>query len=298
MRSTGTTSSDISAIWADALLVVYLAATTVPLLLGANRVPTIAIVSHVAVLAAIASAAWIPIVPAWLRRWAPMIVLLFLYSEIPALLLAAGQDRLFDTSVMGWDAALFRTQPARVWAERWPSRALGELLHAGYLSYYAIIFAVPAILYAKRRLREFDEAVFVLMMTFVVCFTIYLLFPVAGPRYLWPSPPGPHAGIVRTFVVAILESRSSRGTAFPSSHVAVAVTQTVLALRYFGRRGVVVAALTVLLAAGAVYGGFHYAVDVLAGAALGVVVSRLALAAARLLRERDRSDVRDVVAVG
>jgi membrane-associated phospholipid phosphatase len=37
--------------------------------------------------------------------------------------------------------------------------------------------------------------------------------------------------------------------------------------------GVVVAATAALLIVGAVYGGFHYAVDVLAGAFVGIVVA-------------------------
>jgi membrane-associated phospholipid phosphatase len=55
----------------------------------------------------------------------------------------------------------------------------------------------------------------------------------------------------------------------------------VLAVRYFGGRGAVVAFVTLGLAAGAVYGGFHYVVDVIAGALLGVLT---ALAGLRLMR--------------
>jgi membrane-associated phospholipid phosphatase len=82
-------------------------------------------------------------------------------------------------------------------------------------------------------------------------------------------------GPLRATVERILRAGSSRGTAFPSSHVAVSVAQT-LALWQLAR-GVAPAlapattVATVLLAAGAVYGGFHYAVDVLAGALVGAV---------------------------
>jgi membrane-associated phospholipid phosphatase len=57
--------------------------------------------------------------------------------------------------------------------------------------------------------------------------------------------------------------------------------QTAVALRWQPRVGLIAAIATIALSIGAVYGGFHYAVDVLAGAVLGV-----ALAAAFLLRER------------
>ena len=270
LRSTGTISSDMSAIWAGALLVVYLAATGIVLVLGSSRVSPSSIALHFAVLAAIAAATWLRVVPRWLRLWAPLIVLLFLYSEMPLLIRAAGHDRLFDMKAIQWERAIFGAQPAVEWAAHWPSRLLSELLHAAYLSYYPIIFVVPAALYLTSREVEFGDAVFTLMLTFVACCVCYIVFPVAGPRYLW-APSAPATGPIRRLVVWLLEARSSRGTAFPSSHVAVAVTQSILAVRYFGKRGLVVAALTIGLALGAVYGGFHYAIDVLAGLVVGIV---------------------------
>lgn len=241
---------------------------------------------HFAVLAAIAATTWLKIVPGWLRMWAPLIVLLFLYSEIPVLIGAAGHGRLFDMKVIQWERAIFGSQPALDWATRWPSRIGSELLHAAYLSYYAIIFSVPAALYLTSRKTAFAEATFVLMLTFVACFACYIVFPVAGPRYLWAAPATASAGPIRAAVVWLLEARSSRGTAFPSSHVAVAVTQSILAIRYFGRRGLVVAALTLGLALGAVYGGFHYAIDVLAGVVFGAVLTVAGLQRAQHLELR------------
>jgi len=46
-----------------------------------------------------------------------------------------------------------------------------------------------------------------------------------------------------------------------------------MAIRYQRRLGAPLAVTSLLLMAGAVYGGFHYAVDMLAGAALGLVVA-------------------------
>lgn len=286
LRSTGTTSSDISAIWAGALLVVYLAVTGILLVVGRSRIPPAAIVLHFAALAALAVATWLPIVPRWLRLWAPLLLLLFLYSEIPLLIEAAGHGRFFDVKVIQWERAMFGAQPALEWAARWPSRVVSEPLHAAYLSYYAIIFSVPAALYLKSRTTEFAEATFVLMVTFVACLTCYIAFPVAGPRYLWASSTSAPSGPIRSLVVWLLEARSSRGTAFPSSHVAIAVTQSILALRYFGTRGLIIVALTLGLALGAVYGGFHYAIDVLAGAVFGILLTFAALARANLMRAR------------
>lgn len=273
------------AIWPGALLVVYLAATTLVLLIGHASVSSMGILMHVVLLIAVASATWLPNVPLWLRAWTPLLALPLLYAELPSIISAAGHTQLFDHRVIGWEQALFGEQPARTWVTRWSSPALSEALHAAYLSYYAIIFSIPAALWLTRRRSDFAAATFVLMLTFVACFAVYVVFPVAGPRYYWPSV-GSDDAPMRRVTLWLLEAGSSRGTAFPSSHVAVAVTQSILGVRYFGPRGLILALLAIGLALGAVYGGFHYAIDVIAGVAYGALVAGLGAVAFARLRSR------------
>ena len=271
LRFTGVTSSDMAAIWPGTLLVVYLMTTGIMLLIGYDRVSALALTAHFTALAAIAGTTWMRGVPAWLRSWAPLLLLLFLYSEMPAIIAAVGHTSLQDAQVIGWEAALFGSQPATAWARAWDSLLFSEGVHLAYLLYYPVIFAIPAVLYVRQRLPEFHVAVTILLATFIVCFLCYAFFPVAGPRYLWPSvaPTGPF----RQFALFLLESRSSQGTAFPSSHVAVASTQAVLAIAFFGVRGLLVALVAIGIAAGAVYGGFHYAIDISAGIVVGLAVA-------------------------
>ncbi|MGH7678158.1 MAG: phosphatase PAP2 family protein [Gemmatimonadaceae bacterium] len=261
------------AIWPGALLVVYLGATGALLLVGWARISVADVALHFGVLGAIAAATWISRLPRWIRDWAPLLALLFLYTEMPALIRAAGHEQMFDATALRWETAAFAGQPALDWAARWPSVVVSEALHLAYLSYYLIIFSVPAMLYFTGRRQEFSEAVLVLMLTFVACFVAYLVFPVEGPRYSWASSSRAPEGPVRAFVVWLLEARSSRGTAFPSSHVAVSVAQSLLAWRYLGAQGLPIAVLSAGLALGAVYGGFHYGVDVIAGAVLGTAIA-------------------------
>jgi membrane-associated phospholipid phosphatase len=222
----------------------------------------------------------------WLRRWLPMLLILFLYAELPLLIAAAGHTGTYDAEVTLWEQRIFSDQPAVTWAARWPSRALSELLHAGYLTYYPIIFSVPLVLQLQRRVLSASRAVFVVLLTFLICFVTYIAFPVAGPRYLWTSPADDVGGVARAVTLWLLESQSSRGTAFPSSHVAVATTQAILAVVYFRARGLVVAVCALLLALGAVYGGFHYLVDALAGVLVGAIGTSLGMVALGLAERR------------
>ena len=108
-----------------------------------------------------------------------------------------------------------------------------------------------------------------MVVVYAACFAMYALFPVDGPRFV-RGPSMAQAGPIRTIVMRLLESGSSRGTAFPSSHVAASVVAALCALRHQRRTGLVVAILTVGLAIGAVYGGYHYGVDIVAGALTGL----------------------------
>jgi membrane-associated phospholipid phosphatase len=96
---------------------------------------------------------------------------------------------------------------------------------------------------------------------------------VAGPRYLWPLADNVATVTpVARFTHALVAGGSAWGTAFPSSHVAVALVVSVSAWREWRGLGRLLVAATVLLALGTIYGQFHYAVDALAGAALGTLV--------------------------
>src|SRR5690606_32570498 len=144
---------------------------------------------------------------------------------------------------------------------------------AAYLSYYAIIYGPPLLLYLAGRRADYHELLFPLMLTFLVSYLFFIYFPVQGPRYLFPPPGGGlEAGPAYRLAHRVLEAGSSQGAAFPSSHVAVAVAQTVLVARLLPRLLPAVAILAAGLAAGAVYGGFHYATDVVAGLALALVL--------------------------
>ena len=74
----------------------------------------------------------------------------------------------------------------------------------------------------------------------------------------------------------LLAEGSAWGTAFPSSHVAVALVAAWCAWCFVRPLGFVLLPAAVLLALGTVYGQFHYAVDAVAGAALAGLVIGLA----------------------
>jgi membrane-associated phospholipid phosphatase len=267
----------------DRLLALYLLLATPPLLLPQR--PTLwplLLLLHALVWVIAAPPAFVrdratqararlPRLLRFLHDWYPVLLIPALYAELAVLNASVHGGRYFDDIVLGWEQQVFGGQPSRELAAAAPQRWLSELLHGGYLSYYLIIYGPPVLLYAAGRYEVFRRAVFALMLAFLLHYVFFIYFPVQGPRYLFPAPGGELAeGTLYRAAHRLLEAGSSRGAAFPSSHVGVSVAQTLIAWRFQRRLAPVLTVGTLLLAVGAVYGGFHYAIDAACGAALGV----------------------------
>jgi len=228
-----------------------------------------------------------PAVARIIHDWYPLAIMPPLYTELATLNLAVHGGHFFDGVILGIEQAIFGGQPSYFLSRRLPYLPLSEVLHASYLSYYVIIYGPPLLLYALGRRGDFRRLVFQLMLTFFVCYLFFVYFPVMGPRYLFPAPDGVLAqGPVYRLAHRLLQAGSSRGAAFPSSHVAVTTAQTILVFRFLPRLGPIVALLALGLAFGAVYGGFHYATDAIAGFLLAVLIAFLAPAVRRALAGR------------
>lgn len=216
-----------------------------------------------------------------LRQIYPLLLLPVLYGELD-ILNRAGVT-VHDALVQRWELALFGSQVSREWWQAAPSALWSTVLHGAYFSYYFIV-SVPAFWFLGRgdtaAVRRF---VLTVMTTFILCYLVFVFFPVAGPYYSFPHPAAwfldnPAARLVyRT-----LARGSSYGAAFPSSHVAATVAATI-ATAYGSRRlGLILLVPAALLTVGVVYCQMHYAVDALAGLAVGAIV---AVGSARFLRE-------------
>jgi hypothetical protein len=187
-----------------------------------------------------------------------LLLVFALYTEVGLLNAAAGAS--CDTTVQRWAQA----QP-------WPW--LSAILHAAYLSYYPMVVGVPLAFWVAGRRSAARRTLLLVMVTFYLCYTLFLFFPVAGPRYLFPlAPVLADGGAIAAFTHELVRAGSAWGTAFPSSHVAVAVVTSACAGRESRALGRALSLATALLLLGTVYGQFHYAVDAVAGAAVGGLV--------------------------
>ncbi|HUP88007.1 MAG TPA: phosphatase PAP2 family protein, partial [Longimicrobiales bacterium] len=143
---------------------------------------------------------------------------------------------------------------------------------------YFIIYIPPFILYMRKQRETQRQMIFNMLLSFFGHYVFFIYFPVSGPRYLFAAPVAGEIsrGWFYRFAHKLLEAGSSRGAAFPSSHVGVAAAQTAFTFAKQRYVAPVVLLLSVGLAVGAVYGGFHYGTDALAGLAWGLFLFAIA----------------------
>ncbi|HET9151223.1 MAG TPA: phosphatase PAP2 family protein [Gemmatimonadales bacterium] len=203
----------------------------------------------------------------------PLLLLVGLYSELD--ILNSGRV-VHDTLVQHWEQALFGGQPSRDWWRTHPSVLWSFILHGTYLAYYPVL-ALPAFwLAARGRAGDLQRFVLAVMLAFVSCYLCFVFMPVAGPYYAFPRPDGPFVEtLTARWVYDALSSGSSFGAAFPSSHVAATVAALLAGWRASRRLGLVLLLPTLLLIVAVVYCQMHYAVDALAGLAVGIAAGTL-----------------------
>jgi membrane-associated phospholipid phosphatase len=227
-----------------------------------------------------------PRLAAFLADWYPLLLLAAFYLELGPLNRAVHNGHYFDAIVSNWEQSLFGAHPSSEWAAHMPFLWLSETLHIAYISYYFILYLPAIAIWFRKGPPAFRETIFSLMLVFVVHYVFFIYFPVQGPRYLFPAPQGGiETGFFYRIAHFVLEVGSSQGAAFPSSHVGASAAIAIALLRHLPRAAPPVILLTLGVAAGAVYGGFHYALDVTTGLTLGIVLGCASPALYRLLQK-------------
>jgi len=205
------------------------------------------------------------------RDYFPVLVVVVVFSLLQAVVEAANPrryDALFAALDDRWLAPL-----ARAWrgALGRPA-AFTDAVYLVYVSYYFLPIAVASA--ARRRgAAEFERAVFPVLLAFYLSFAGYFLWPTAGPRLPAAEEAALGGGAVSAAVRAFLRwGEATTLDAFPSGHTAVALVAAAAGGRLFPRAAPALWAWAGAIVFSTVYIRVHYAVDVLAGLALGGAV--------------------------
>ena len=208
--------------------------------------------------------------------WLPAIFFITVFEEVSFLSLTL-RGAWQNPILIAWESSLFRVSQGE-WLRRYSSPWFSELLEFGYLSFYPFYPAVGGVLWAWRGRPRFAGAfrrmTDALSVGYVICYTTYLLFPTRSPSHdmgIETVASTPSGGLFHILVRLMQGNAGVHGNAFPSVHIMLAVAVLIFAWRYFPRAAPWILICVLLMCAGAVYDGYHYALDVAAGAVVGLV---------------------------
>ncbi len=219
---------------------------------------------------------------AFLHDWYPVLAFIICFEEVARLsLLVVWHWR--DAYILEFESRVFPIPPTE-WLRRLASRWVTEILELGYFSYFLYILIVGGAFYARDDKRPFREVMSANVLAYGLCYIWFLLFPTQGPAHTLPGIPNAElsGGPFHWAVLLIQNLGGVRGNAFPSSHVAAALTSVFFAWRYLPRLGAALSPFFLLLCLGAVYDGYHYLSDIAGGLIFGAVALVMALAWERL----------------
>jgi len=180
----------------------------------------------------------------------------------------------FDALIISFETALFGKLP-NIALQDIVAPVITEIMQLFYASYWFVIPVGAAILYFGRHDDLYDRFLYYVTLTFSISCIVFVLFPVAGPRFFIAHRIfADYQGLFATaFLRRFVEDAGMRGCAFPSAHVAVAVVVMTFVGEACSRWGRLIF-LTIVtgLSLATIYGQYHYLTDVVAGLFLGMAI--------------------------
>lgn len=269
----------------DAVIAGYAAVAAVPLALGTARGVSGCAGQLLVNLAVLAGTACVCALTRR-SRWWPLLLLRLAYGPLlfpvlyrqTATIWPVLHAQPLDAGLVHLEQALWGAQPSLAFAQYAPWPWLSDLFCAAYYAYY---YFIPAMLFTVLLTRGYvaaERVVFATALCFCGCYALFWLFPVVGPHYWFPPHAGPqlYKGYVFNHLLFLVTSWGEvPAGAFPSSHVAVALVQTLQARHLAPRLFPYMLAVTLLLCPAVVYLKAHYLVDVPAGILIGLIVTAI-----------------------
>lgn len=204
------------------------------------------------------AAAWLPLAA---RDWLGHVYLVAGYW-VPALAAGRGDDGAFERWLVNADA---RWQQRLSGVPRWLAY-LGEL---AYLLCYPFIPAAFVCVWLAGTAADVDRFWVAVLLAGFSCY-VSLPWLTARPPRLLASSDSAETSVAR--LNATVLARVSHGqTTFPSGHVAVAVAAALSLFPVSVPLTLLFAAVAAGIGLGAATGRYHYVVDVIAGAAVGLL---------------------------
>jgi PAP2 superfamily len=208
-----------------------------------------------------ARASWI------LRDWLPVALTLVPYWQTGQFFVRP--DEKIQTRLAAFDRRLFNLVPRVGWT--W-DRATRQVMEWAYMMCYPLVPLGLGVLYATGQRSVTSTFWFLVLIPTYLCYAITPFVPALPPRSLNQQSTAAKPNRGRVFNLWILKYGSIQAISFPSAHVASALAVSLILLWVVPVAGFVFLVVTFWIAVAAVTGGYHYAIDVLLGAAVTLVI--------------------------
>jgi len=207
-----------------------------------------------------------------LRDWLPVPLFLIPYWQAGQFFLKP--NPAIEGRLLAIDRRLLPSASAKSGTDR---NSIGLLLEMAYLSCYPLVPAGLLALYITGQRAQTASFWLVVLIATYICYAVTPFVPALPPRSLIAEIPNPitkakSVNKGRIFNRWILHHGSIHAISFPSAHVASAFAVALVLLYYSPLAGILFLLIAIAISLGAVIGRYHYALDVLAGAALALVV--------------------------
>jgi membrane-associated phospholipid phosphatase len=152
-------------------------------------------------------------------------------------------------------------------------KGVAALLEIAYVTVYPLVPVGLGILYVAGMRPHADHYWTVVLLATYTCYVITPFVQALPPRLLPRSEGAPQVPTTspRRLNAWIVHHASIGAITFPSAHVASAVAASLVLLQLVPLAGITYACITVAIAFACIFGGYHYAADVLAGAVVAVL---------------------------
>jgi membrane-associated phospholipid phosphatase len=266
----------------QALLLYFAYASIMGLWLGVRSVSLAQLLAINVVLAlGFLALSRVPLAIEW-RDFVPYPLGLLCYREAGWLASAVRPHDLEHRWIV-WDRFFLDGLHARAAIESLGS-LIPSILEAAYLSVYIIGPFAVLVLYILRRRDLVDRLWLAFLVGLMLSYIQFPFWPSEPPRTVFPDLDLPtFLTPLRRLNLFLVGNYGIHSSVFPSAHVSGAVAGALMLRRILpGRRwiGNLFLLLAALIALATVYGRYHYLVDALAGAAVGVLAYRVTQALA------------------
>lgn len=201
----------------------------------------------------------------WIAFFGLFIVYELLRNVIPDI-----NTRVDWTLVDGLERVIFFGNYPVLWIQQHQNQYLSWLFFTVYIAhYFTILF--PAIYLAFRDRWQFRGYITVIIVTSYLGFLIFLVFPVAPPRFALPGTEWITAKVFEEANILINGLNGNPYAAMPSLHFGLPWVAFLYLRRCSRLLGPLYGLITAIMAVGVVYLGDHYVLDVVGGILVGLV---------------------------